>query len=245
MSQGSRGVLRPGTVPSVFHWSSAVAASWNQRAAARSRKSPAAETPVLINNEDESVWHRWHAVFFHHITAHEVSFNWNWQQLFVADNPCQLNDVKNNAALLFANLSKDNELLHYYIGLETSEKLHSVFQSLDPAVNCLTYYRTSSAVLIYLINQFIVMLAKLCQDIDYWPLSKMSGISEFNVYNVDVTWVNFCSRQWSEVAIIIIVHIISMFLVNNETKFHWTAFYCIHFAHGQLFRSQWQMISVK
>ena len=44
------------------------------------------------------------------------------------------------------------------------------------------------------------MLAKLCLDVDYLPLSKMSGISRFNVYNVFIMWVNFCSRQCSEVA---------------------------------------------
>jgi hypothetical protein len=43
------------------------------------------------------------------------------------------------------------------------------------------------------------MLAKLRQDLDYLPLSRMSGVSVYTAENVFVTWVNFCSRQWGDV----------------------------------------------
>jgi len=43
------------------------------------------------------------------------------------------------------------------------------------------------------------MLAKLRQDLDYLPLSKLCGISQFTAQNVFITWINFCSRQWSEI----------------------------------------------
>jgi len=42
------------------------------------------------------------------------------------------------------------------------------------------------------------MIAKLRQDLDYLPLSQLAGVSTYTAENVFVTWVNFCSRQWSE-----------------------------------------------
>jgi hypothetical protein len=47
-------------------------------------------------------------------------------------------------------------------------------------------------------NQFILMLAKLRQNLDYFPLSKLCGVSESTAQNIFITWVNFCSRQWGE-----------------------------------------------
>jgi hypothetical protein len=179
--------------------------SRNERAANRSRKKLVDEMPVLIENEDVSQLVEIDLIddmqpsqsTLLHIKS--VSTETDNSSLLVSDSSCQTSEVKQDAFLSFANLSKDNELLHYYTGLENSKKLQCVFESLGPAVNCLTYYRTSSTVQLSPINQFIVMLAKLRQDVDYLPLSKMSGISEFTAHNVFVTWVNFCSRQWSEV----------------------------------------------
>jgi hypothetical protein len=102
--------------------------------------------------------------------------------------------------LSFQNLSTDKELLHYYTGLESANKLYAVFVTLGSAVNHLRYYRTSVTDNISPLNQFILMLAKLRQDLDYLPLSKMCGVSQFTAHNIFVTWVNFCSRQWSEVS---------------------------------------------
>jgi len=42
-------------------------------------------------------------------------------------------------------------------------------------------------------------LAKLRQDVDYLPLSKVCGVSVFTAANVFTTSINFCSRQRSEV----------------------------------------------
>jgi len=41
------------------------------------------------------------------------------------------------------------------------------------------------------LNQFILMLAKLRQDVDYLPLSKMCGVSVFTAENVFIMTVNF------------------------------------------------------
>jgi len=49
------------------------------------------------------------------------------------------------------------------------------------------------------LNQFILMLAKLRQDVDYLPPSKVCGVSVFAATNVFITSISFCSRQWSAV----------------------------------------------
>ena len=101
--------------------------------------------------------------------------------------------------LSFDSLCCDDQLLHYYTGLETCGKLMTVFHTLGPAVHSLTYYRTAQVENISVLDQFILMLAKLRQDLDYFPLAKMCGVSVFTAQNIFITWVNFCSRQWSEI----------------------------------------------
>ena len=95
-------------------------------------------------------------------------------------------------------LEFDQELLHYYTGLETYEKFVAVFRSLGPAVNYLLYFRTDTMNTILPINQFLLMIAKLRQSLDYLHLSRLSGVSLFSAQNIFVTCVNFCSRQWKE-----------------------------------------------
>ena len=92
-----------------------------------------------------------------------------------------------------------NALLHYYTGLETFEKFEAVFRSLGPAVDHLRYLRTDTVTTISPMNQVLLMLAKLRQDVDYLPWSRMCNISVFTVETVFLTWINFCSRQWGEV----------------------------------------------
>jgi len=103
--------------------------------------------------------------------------------------------------LSFENLQHDQDMLHYYTGLETVKKIMTVFYTLGPAVNHLNYFHTQTVTGITPLNQFILTLAKLRQDLDYMPLSRLCGISEFTARNIFITWINFCSRQWSEINI--------------------------------------------
>lgn len=96
-------------------------------------------------------------------------------------------------------LQHDPDLLHYYTGLESFEKFQAVFETLGPAVNHLTYLRTQTVKNLSPVNQFLLMVTKLRQDVDYLPLSRMFGVSVFTAENVFCTWVNFCSRQWGEI----------------------------------------------
>ena len=123
----------------------------------------------------------------------------------VTSDSCSQTDnsvTVNSAPLLsITNLESDQRLLHYYTGLENVAKLMTVFSTLGPAVNHLTYFRTQTVTGITPLNQFILMLAKLRQDLDYLPLSQLCGVSEFTARNIFITWINFCARQWSEVKI--------------------------------------------
>jgi len=60
-------------------------------------------------------------------------------------------------------------------------------------------------------NQFILMLAKLRQNLDYFPLSKVCGVSESTAQNIFITWVHFCSRQWGEM---------NLWSARDLTSFH-------------------------
>ncbi|XP_070184198.1 uncharacterized protein [Littorina saxatilis] len=96
-------------------------------------------------------------------------------------------------------LQLDPPLLHYYTGLETHQKFTAVFNTLGPAVNHLRYLRSATVTNISPTNQFLLMLAKLRQGLNYLPLSRMCNVSVFTVENVFLTWINFCSRQWGEI----------------------------------------------
>lgn len=97
------------------------------------------------------------------------------------------------------SLEFDEKLLHYFTGLESFDKFVAVFQSLGPAVSYLQYYRTATVDKVSPMNQFLLMLAKLRQDIDYLLLARMTGVAKSTAENIFITWVNFCARQWGEI----------------------------------------------
>jgi hypothetical protein len=43
------------------------------------------------------------------------------------------------------------------------------------------------------------VLAKLRQDLDYLPWSKLCGVLQFTAQNLFITWINYCSQQLSEI----------------------------------------------
>ena len=94
--------------------------------------------------------------------------------------------VRAPAFLSFESLCTDQRLLHYYTGLETAKKLQAVLATLGPAVNCLMYYGTTTVDSMLPVDEFILMLAKLRQNMDYLSLSKLCGV--FTVQNMFITW---------------------------------------------------------
>lgn len=198
--------LLPTAVPSVFNWSipdTPVAASRKRRHEQRQLmkeriRDKDIEIAVPQSSDD--------------IVACEVEINssplpatdcapvQSDQLISITSTETQTELELRAAFLSFDSFERDEQLLHYYTGLESVQKLKTVFHTLGPAVNHLQYYRTNTVnhQTISPINQFILMLAKLRQDLDYFPLSKLCGISVSCAHNVFVTWINFCSRQWGE-----------------------------------------------
>jgi hypothetical protein len=101
--------------------------------------------------------------------------------------------------LSFQSLKRELQLLHYYAGLETAGKLMNAFTTLGPAVHTQNYCRKTVDDNILPIGHFILMLARLRQNMGYLPLSKLCCVSIYSAQNSFITWLNFCSRQWSEV----------------------------------------------
>lgn len=83
-----------------------------------------------------------------------------------------------------------SELLHYFTGLETLQKLSAVFATLGSAVKHLTYYRTQCVEKISSLNQFILMLAKLRPNLEYIPSDHLRNVLRFTAQNIFITWIN-------------------------------------------------------
>ena len=223
----TRQQLLPTAVPSVFFWSKPAAASTLARRARAARRHVAASAGATnCSNEETELSVCDNVTVDSDTPQHTESMEvmevaatcevLSSCESMVADVSTQTATVNTSCChtqtdevdvvsvtslpvLSFANLESDEQLLHYYTGLETAQKLNTVFATLGPAVNHLTYFQTQTVTGISPLDQFILMLAKLRQDIDYLPLSRLCGVSEFTARNIFVTWINFCARQWSEI----------------------------------------------
>jgi hypothetical protein len=215
--------LKPGVIPSIFNWSKKTTEQGNARKQRAERRatcrtyaknvSGATELPIeLLYDGTDTVEEVVLACNIHTMssTRQNVTLvNSSTQTEAFTESCASQNETtvrpeepyitEETSFLSFANLQKDIELLHYYTGLETPMKLVTVFETLGPAVNHLNYYTGKVIKTPSPLNQFILMLAKLRQDLDYLPLSKMFGISIGTSRIIFITWINFCSRQWGEI----------------------------------------------
>jgi len=207
--------LRQEAVPSVFFWSKVdTPAAVARRSRAQRRKnetmSNAATSTVTHADEttDEDIGASANILQFD--LAEEIvlssshvpiSSATNTDIVSVTSTSMQTENiaVRAPAFLSFESLCTDERLLHYYTGLETAAKLQAVLATLGPAVSCLKYYGTTIVDSMPPVDKFILMLAKLRQNMDYLPLSRLCGVSVFTAQNIFITWINFCSRQWSEI----------------------------------------------
>ena len=93
--------------------------------------------------------------------------------------------------------SSNNELLHFYTGLESYTKIMFVLHSLGPAAYSLKYiYFQIAGVSIE--NQKFMTLMKLRRYSTNYELSTFFSISESSVKNIVYTWIIFMSKQWRE-----------------------------------------------
>ena len=95
----------------------------------------------------------------------------------------------------------NDEAIHHLTGLENYLKFTFVLQTLGPAAYELNYKWRGSRQALSVENQFFMTLMKLRQHRSNLDLAIMFNISEYNVGNIFVTWINFLYCQWKEVDI--------------------------------------------
>ena len=106
----------------------------------------------------------------------------------------------------------DDNLLHYYTGLETYCKFEAVFYSLGPNVNCdLEYVYTKSCESLPPLTCFLMMLVYMRCHYPFIELSRMFSVSSKTVMNVCHTWIKFCYVQWQEIDIWPKVNVVKYF----------------------------------
>lgn len=96
--------------------------------------------------------------------------------------------------------SHDDNVVHFYTGLENISKVKFVLSTLGPSAYCLKYMY-GSVCGISVVDQFFLVLMKLRQHKTNFELGLLFSISEADVYNIFFTWVRFMSLQWSEIDI--------------------------------------------
>lgn len=119
-------------------------------------------------------------------------------------------------------LMKNEKALHFFTGLENSNKFNYVFQSLGPTAYKLNYFfgPVCKPKVEY---QFLLVLMKLRQRKCNYELALMFGIEEKVVYNIFVTWVRFMALQWREIDLWPSKYLVQFyspedFLINFQTQ---------------------------
>ena len=117
------------------------------------------------------------------------------------DCACQTGTEWNTAGtsnqLLSAQRLSD-DTIHFYTGLECYKKFTMVLSTLGSAAFDLNYYY-GSIPQISIEDQFFLTLIKLRRHPTNKELGIFFGISEKQVSNIFITWINFLYLQWSEI----------------------------------------------
>lgn len=90
----------------------------------------------------------------------------------------------------------DDESVHVYTGLESTEKFRLVLSTLMPMAEHLKY-RWKNILGLSVEDQFLLLLMKLRRAKPDFELAKMFGISKTQVSNILITWINFVNDVWS------------------------------------------------
>lgn len=93
--------------------------------------------------------------------------------------------------------SSNNELIHFYTGLESHAQFMFVLNTLGSATYCLKYiYFQITGISVE--NQLFMTLIKLRRYSTNFELSTFFSVSEYCVKNIVYTWIIFMSKQWSQ-----------------------------------------------
>lgn len=112
------------------------------------------------------------------------------------DSACQT--VAYQQKLFADDLREDDELLHFYTGLENFAKFSFVLQTLGPAQDHLIYYDNVKPK-VSVKDQFLLVLMKLRRNYTHFELGRWFGIDTRVVCSIFITWINYMYAQWGEI----------------------------------------------
>ena len=87
--------------------------------------------------------------------------------------------------------------MQVYIGLDNVDMFTGVIASLGPEVHNLQYLYATSTLDVR--NHLLLTLIKLWLYITNFQLGRMFEVTQLEVYNIFVTWVQFMSQQWRKI----------------------------------------------
>jgi len=188
--------LRQGAVPSLFKWTKEPSPAAVRRAERQERKRRRVEEESKFDIENVS-----HTVEIEtsavpetpqqeSLDMHQPTF----ATVYVQTPGTPL------APICIERIMFNNDMVHYYTGLETYQTFTFVLASLGPAAFELEY-RTHKPQNISVENQFLMTLVKLRRNMPFKELAYSFSITEYVVSNIYLTWVNFMYHQWKEVDI--------------------------------------------
>ncbi len=115
------------------------------------------------------------------------------------DISTQVNIGSDRPSQLYSASRLDDTTLHFYTGMETYRKFKMVLNTLGPGQDHLVYYYEIEPP-ISVEDQFLLTLIKLRTHPCNKELGYLGGgITEKQVCNIFITWINFMCLQWSEI----------------------------------------------
>jgi len=124
-----------------------------------------------------------------------VSSETQTETISTSDSSTQSGDQVMFSAQNFVN---DAPGIHFYTGLANYDNFKFVLDTLGPAAYNLNYFN-GAQISISVEDQFFLTLIRLRRHTTNFELSRLFKVSESNVTNIFVTWINFCYLQWKEI----------------------------------------------
>lgn len=185
-----RRFLKKGTIPGLFSWSAAVSTTptsralrhleWNKRrinfvdpAVEDTIPEPSTSVEIEIKSPENST---------EHISPAIASVG---------------TQCGSSLGILSVEVLRGNQqAMYFYVGLESYEKFMLVLNTLMPMCNDL-YYKGSKVINVSVADQLLITMIKLRRYLPDFELAFLFGISESNVANIFITWINFMYEIWS------------------------------------------------
>ncbi|XP_045781879.1 uncharacterized protein LOC123878621 [Maniola jurtina] len=183
--------LKKGTIPSIFPWSTHVSTTPTSRARrylARSRRQIDFGQPTV----DESIPEPSTSTEIEISTIIESSTEDITPKAISVSTQCG----STLGILSLEAMRGNNKTIHFYTGLENYDKFMLLLDTLTPMCYNLNYLR-STVMNVCVRDQMLITMMKLRRYLPDFELAFLFGISETNVANIFITWINFMYEIWN------------------------------------------------